>query len=529
MVYFISSTFLNKAGDMPVANQKSMVRKLLVAVLMVFACKAVAQEKGDFSLIPYRDGKKWGYCDPSGKIIIAPQFTEAGIFWQTLNVVKLDSYYCVIDKKGNIIHKSTKSTYVRSGGRYFLVSEDQSTEQLYDAKGNRLPKQYDRVEGVNRSGYAVFTGKNFKMGVIDSDFNEIIPADKYESVSLVGGALFQVSEPGSYKRGFINIANGNKVPCLYSKLYPPHEGLIMASKEQLFGFIDEQGSEVIPFKYHKACPEGVAPGESYNEYGHEGYNYDGFYGGLAVVIDDAGKSGYIDKKGGTAIPFMFDKAFGFINGYAWVKIGEKWGIINKKGNYVLKPIYKYPNYVDAKELLMLDGFHEGLIAVIIDSLYGYADTTGKLVLPYKYKRAEPFMDGIAPVYFGEKIAFIDRKGKIVIQPKYRWIEGAGQAYGHPFYYGTALAYTFDNKCELIDKHGRKIVPCTFNDNPDVRIEHGIGTGVADGKLIVFNLKGEILYSAPTKWGMCSIYTPTLIHSYGEDCFIDVRRKIHYCK
>ena len=54
---------------------------------------------------------------------------------------------------------------------------------------------------------------------------------------------------------------------------------------------------------------------------------------MAVVhYYDLGKSGYIDKEGDLVIEAKFDDAKDFYEGLAPVRVGDKWGYIDKTGN-----------------------------------------------------------------------------------------------------------------------------------------------------------------------------------------------------
>ena len=96
--------------------------------------------------------------------------------------------------------------------------------------------------------------------------------------------------------------------------------------------------------------------------------------GYYCVLDlKTGLYGYLDNHGNTAIPFQYSLANGFQNGYASVLTGAEaevyyekeypdrkvkmfdnkggfWGIINKKGEYVVQPEEKYSNSFDRPDL-----------------------------------------------------------------------------------------------------------------------------------------------------------------------------------
>jgi hypothetical protein len=126
------------------------------------------------------------------------------------------------------------------------------------------------------------------------------------------------------------------------------------------------------------------------------------------------------------------------------------------------------------------------------SLCGYVDSRGGLVIPRLFKRAMPFYEGLASVYL-DKVGWgvIDRSGSYVVKPTfasigpfseglaaaqpdekdlYRWIyiDRAGKTvielpfqvqFAFPFHAGKAwisVPYWFAQRSEAIDRTGRVI-------------------------------------------------------------------------
>ena len=118
----------------------------------------------------------------------------------------------------------------------------------------------------------------------------------------------------------------------YGQMLEPKEG---ANKK--WGFVDETGELVIPYKYEQAS---------------------GFYEGLAAVRVK-GKWGYIDKSGEVVIPFKYTIAASFSGELASVmKSNGKFGFIDKTGTVVL-PI-KYTSYREAAEAAIAIGIYQDL-------------------------------------------------------------------------------------------------------------------------------------------------------------------------
>lgn len=120
-----------------------------------------------------------------------------------------------------------------------------------------------------------------------------------------------------------------------------------------FGFLNEKGEPIIAPIYDYAdefCEELSHVKHLGNDYFIDTnavvvislpeYSYvESFSSGLAKVCDSQAKIGYVDKTGKLVIKCRFVGARSFSDGFAAVKIDEKWGYIDKSGNIVVEPIY----------------------------------------------------------------------------------------------------------------------------------------------------------------------------------------------
>jgi hypothetical protein len=113
----------------------------------------------------------------------------------------------------------------------------------------------------------------------------------------------------------------------------------------------------------------------------------GFNEGLAATKKD-GKYGYIDLKGNWVIKPQFDFTYKFSDGLAMIRVGKQYAWIDRTGKIVIEP-----RDYDA----VAQGFSEGRLAVKKDGKWGYIDKTGRTVAEPKFVKASPFNGGVAQV------------------------------------------------------------------------------------------------------------------------------------
>lgn len=100
--------------------------------------------------------------------------------------------------------------------------------------------------------------------------------------------------------------------------------------------------------------------------------------GLAPVLSRENKWGYIDENKNEVIPCIYFYADNFVDGFAIVAKGEKeYGIIDRSGKEIIP--FKY-------EELKTEyyAFREGLVIARLGDKYGIIDKLGKEIVPFKY-------------------------------------------------------------------------------------------------------------------------------------------------
>jgi hypothetical protein len=176
----------------------------------------------------------------------------------------------------------------------------------------------------------------------------------------------------------------------------------------------------------------------------------------------------------------------------------------------------------------LDNYHEGLIAIQKDTLWGYADMNGKMVIAPQYSRALPFINGRAAVYVGSLVGFINRAGKWLIPPSYQWAEGVGEWNSNPFADDCAIAQLPNGKWQLIDTAGKALMNVTFDEQSHIWFQDGLASATGDGNTYLFSNKGQIVYKAPGLH-ILTWYGHGLLYDHTDKCYVQIRTGVKYCE
>ncbi|MGZ5189645.1 MAG: WG repeat-containing protein [Flavisolibacter sp.] len=398
-------------------------------------------------LIPYGeqtyDGKRMGYRDPFGKIIVKAKYYEADPFKDGLGKVTLLDKdikwrYGFVDSKGNEIIPLIYSNVMD-------FSEGLVGVQLKDKMGflNRegktiIPIKYERVDYAGFKDGLVGAKLNGKWGFIDRNGNAVIPFI-YSECKYFAKGLAPVSVNGIW--GFVNTTGKLIVPAIYSdaKSFTGELSGIQTNKNK-WAVINTEGKVLTGFKYDDV---------------HQNFNTKET--NLAVVSYYDEKLykhyyGVVDNRGKEILPVKYANATIFSNDLIRIKdFNERVGLTDGKGKTILPVVYKevyilendgrlgflYDEKENKKlflangdkiEILKYQDFagkNYGRTPVKFNGKWGYIDESGKEVIPTRYDTVDAFYKNNALVVINNKIGIIDRDGKEKVAIKYDAIDNAG--------------------------------------------------------------------------------------------------------
>ncbi len=323
---------------------------------------------------PFGSGSngKWGFIDSTGQVVVEPRFDNAYPFFGGRATVKVGKRSGFIDHSGREV-----------GGRFIQVSSFHEERafgkggdfqwRMFDLDGNRITNDSFSNAGGFSEGLAAFSGRNYtkQAGFIDREGKVVLE---------LTGIL-----PDTQGYGF----RGGLAAVYVRRPFYWHQFLDIGRwGEDIWGFIDRTGKQVVPLKY-----DGVSD----------------FSECLATIwIND--KAGIINTSGQMIAQPQFNSIWSFSEGFAVVQDGEfrsastRYGYMDKTGKVVIEPRFS-----------SADDFREGLAVVqaVESGKKGYIDRTGRFVIEPQFDNAARFRGGLARVEIGDKLGYINPSGEFV--------------------------------------------------------------------------------------------------------------------
>lgn len=255
--------------------------------------------------------------------------------------------------------------------------------------------------------------------------------------------LFLYIEENAY--GFMRADGRIEIAPQWEDAYPFDNGMAIVGEKQndgdfIYGIINTNGEYVIPPLYSEIekkqytygggdyyclynCTSGILSTEGIFDV--EGKTLIAFsepyceinilQSGEYIAVNNKKTSlwGYVDQSGDVVIPYQFDEASGFVNGFGLITEYhercniEKYALINSRGDKLV-----LPDCLEAYGLVQNDRF----IIRTTDSAmkYGLADITSKIIIEPQYDWISDFKNDIAVVENETKYGCIFTNGALLL-------------------------------------------------------------------------------------------------------------------
>ncbi|MCL2859989.1 MAG: WG repeat-containing protein [Oscillospiraceae bacterium] len=305
------------------------------------------KDKNNAYLIALKSGK-YGVVQNDKEII---SFNYQDIQYDedsNLLIVKRNSNYGVLDMSGRTI-LPINYTSVDIEGIYIIATQKDKSKVKFDYSGVQVKNdKYKLVEQVAGTDYYTCQNNNYLYGVLDKDFNVLIPTN-YDYIEYMFNDYFMVrNKDGKY--GLINSKNQTLIDFKYDVMENIKDSKLVRTLDVKTNdsYIFDENLKLI----FEGVDSSIMPGDGFIKvYCESGIRYfdlvgkeisgkEAYPNNALVSFEENGKWGFKDRAGNVVVEPIYDRVTEFNTlGFAGIKIGEKWGSIDFNGNVVVEPKY----------------------------------------------------------------------------------------------------------------------------------------------------------------------------------------------
>ena len=277
---------------------------------------------------------------------------------------------------------------ITDGGRLLLLDKNHKPMRAADIRAIRAY----RVQG-NTILPAPARALDGRWGYLDANAQWALPPQFQEARSFSEEGLARVKLDKRW--GFIGADLKFRIAPQFEEAEGFQNGLAAVQQKGKWGFVDTRGKLV------------VAP------------VFDAVWAfarnGLARVRKDGKDSGFIDRNGRRVIVAHYETALGFgEHEVSPASINRRWGLIDSRGNWVLKPIHSDIDFFNVHKLA---AFRKSWTEI------GYLNAQGQEVIPaheglsehMAYNRVRLGSEGSG------RFSFLDASGKVAIAGPFEWV------------------------------------------------------------------------------------------------------------
>ncbi|PZD96661.1 hypothetical protein DNH61_05505 [Paenibacillus sambharensis] len=284
------------------------------------SCRSIYPHGETTYLTPFQREGKWGYFDLNGEVKIQPVYNEVEYFSNGLAAVRVFDNWGYINEEGmQIIEPDFSFAGPFRHGRA-LVSKNNKYKVIEETGRtiNSIDNEYivdEPIAWASLHGGVIRIPKDNKTGYINLDGEVLIEPQYLESGPFVNGLAWV--EDVEHHHYYIDIS-GKKMIEMPTGIIPDtfSEGLAALCNSYTLksSVMDRNGNIVIEETL------------SNPNYFSEGFS--------SIMVN--GKIAFIDKQGNAAFNTNFDEALPFIGGVALVANNDKWGVMDREGQFLVK-------------------------------------------------------------------------------------------------------------------------------------------------------------------------------------------------
>lgn len=401
---------------------------LLILTSTAFTFNALAQKLTSF----YATGSGYGYKNEKGDTVIAPVY-DSGPYQVKINDkfwIRKNGKYGMLEGSGKVVVDFVFDHVIHE--RFLTITQ-------INSKSTKL------YGGVNKLGITVF----------EPIYDEIIPEGEY----------FILSKDG--KMGVSHYSGKKVCELKYEMIFKYFDKkLIKVRNNNLYGYIDYSGNEVIAPKYDTLS--GITE--------------------KRVIFRQDAKYGLLDLKGKVVLPAKYDLIYNFSKGSTVVVLNKKYGFIDANGKEILPLNYDYANHfmddnravaeADSK-VFLIDKKGKRYIEGLYDFIENYNED---YILVGKY-------DSFGRDYENLRFGLIGEKFNTLLPCEFE-----EEIYTYDFDYQGLLMAKKNGKYALFNREFKQLTDFVFDEIIDLYqfMNCGIASAKINGSYYLISVDGRIM-------------------------------------
>ena len=364
----------------------------------------------------FRQGTKRGVINKQGEVVIKAKFKKIsdfkngiffvydGVYTTFLNhdlkpIYQLAGYFNheytdnyitleytkgirIIDKNGHLVSDYLQADSI---GDRFLLEKDQN-----------LIRVTNLVQKTTQTNENISIYKEYSYRFIDKMGKEVLKLDKYDQVFSFSEGRAKVKKNNLY--GFINKSGQEVIPIKYSLAKSFKNGKAVVKDSKRTYYINKQGKEI---KKSKNNNQNSQPQEE-----------DPYQGSTIIMKKQSyyNKSyGLVNKDNELILKPIYDSIKKEDKGIYRIKKDRKYGFYSIKNNQLVKPIYNYIRFMSTDD-------SNYMIAKKSD--YGVINSAGEEIVPFNYDYIRITKNDFIHLWENKKEGLMSRKGNWILKPKY---------------------------------------------------------------------------------------------------------------
>lgn len=342
-----------------------------------------------------KDSKKYGYINKAEEWVIKPTYDDADKFIDGLAKVKVRKLFGLINEEGQISLEPLFDDIDKFKNGFAFIKKNKKCGFINEKCEIIVSPTYDDIDNFSSDGIAKIKNSR-KYGLLNNK-GVVLVEPRFDDIKTFNNDIAIVENNKLFglieKSGRIIFEPEFVKPLAFS-----NKGIAIAIKalangELMYGLVKQDGTEVLDIfqrlivlegdKYIVAkesgkwlvCNDNAMPiSREFDEFKPltQGALVSGtkFINDGIIAAKEGNQWGFIDVIGKSVIPFQFEAVgsedgWGFTYNLCAVRIGYKWGFIDKKGVFFKQPIYERVTRfvgtggpITAK--VLLDGFEYAL-------------------------------------------------------------------------------------------------------------------------------------------------------------------------